>query len=77
MMSFGDHPATYTVAYISQSPQAAKVWVEFILDESQGFTDIGIERINDSIRRYVYAILGAQAQAKTGILTPGTGLDAK
>ena len=52
-------------------------WVKFILDESQGFTDIGTERMNDSIRTYVYAILGAQAQAKTGMLTPGTGLDAK
>ena len=77
MMSFGDHPATYTAAYISQSPQTAKAWVKFSLDESQGFKDIGTERINDSIRTYVYAILGAQAQAKTGILTPGTGLDAK
>ena len=26
---------------------------------------------------YVYSILGAQAQAKTGSLVPGTGLDAK
>ena len=72
-------PLTYTVAYISQSPQAARAWVKFILDESQGFTDISIERINDSIQTYVYAILGAEAQAKTGILVPGrpTGLDAK
>ena len=76
-MSSGDHPATYTVAYFSQSPQTATVWVKFILDESPGFTDIGIERINDSIRTYVYAVLGAQAQAKTWILVPGTGLDAK
>ena len=47
------------------------------MDESRGFTDIGIERINDSIQTHVYAVLGAQAQAKTGILTLGTGLDAK
>ena len=73
-MSFGDHLARYTVAYISQSPQA---WVKCILDQSKGFTDIGIDRINDSVRTYVYAILGAQAQAKTGIIVPGTGLDAK
>ena len=38
-MSFADHPPTYTVAYISQSPQTARAWVKFILDESQGFTD--------------------------------------
>ena len=74
-MSFGDHPATYTVAYISQSPQTAQAWVKFILNESEGFTDISQERINDSIRTYVYAMLGAEAQAKTGILVTGTGLD--
>ena len=76
-MGFGDHPSTYTVAYISQSPQAARAWVKFILDETRGFTDIGIERINDSIQTYVYAVLGAQAQVKTRFLVPGTGLDAK
>ena len=65
MMSFGDHPATYTIAFILQSPQTAKAWVKFILDESQGFTDVGTERINDCIRTYVSAILGAQTQAKT------------
>ena len=75
MMSFGYHPALYTAAYISQSPRASKAWVKFILDESHGFTDI--ERINDSIQTYIYTVLGAHAQAKTGILTPGTGLDAK
>ena len=72
-MGFGDRPSTYTVAYILQSSQTVGAWVKFILDESQGFTDIGIERINDD----VYAILGAQAQAKTGILVPGTVLAAK
>ena len=72
-MGFGDRPSTYTVAYILQSSQTVGSWVKFILDESQGFTDIGIERINDD----VYAILEAQAQAKTGILVPGTVLAAK
>ena len=76
-MSFFDHPAMCTVAYILQSPLAARAWVKFILNESQVFTDIGIERIDDSIRTYVYTILWVQAQAKTGILTLGTGLDAK
>ena len=79
MMGFGDHPSTYTVAYISQYSQTAQAWVKFMLSKglSQCCTDIGIERISDSIRTYVYSILGAQAQAKTGSLVPGTGLDAK
>ena len=55
-MGFGDHPSTYTVAYISQSPQTARAWVKFILSKglSQCCTDIGIERINDSIRTYTF-----------------------
>ena len=69
-MGFGDHPARYTVAYISQSPKTATAWVKFILDESQGLTDIGIEGINDSIWTYVYAVRGAQARAKIGIIVP-------
>ena len=56
-VSFGDRPVTYTVAYISQSPQTAQAWVKFIFGDSEGFTDSGLERINDSIRTYVYAIL--------------------
>ena len=47
------------VSHIEQSIQVERAWVKFILDESRGFTDVGIERINDSIRTYVYAILGA------------------
>ena len=63
-------------AHIEQSPQTAKALVKFILDESRGFTDIGIERINDSLRTCVYAVLGAQAQDRISF-TPDTGLDAK
>ena len=55
-MSFCDHSATCTVANISQSPHTALVWVKFILDESEGFTDIGIERINDSKRTYILRV---------------------
>ena len=79
-MGFGKkHYSTFTVAYLAQSDEVKKAWNGFILDQglAEGFTDIGIERINDSIRTYVYALLGAQAQTKTGILTVGTGLDAQ
>ena len=36
-----------------------------------------MERLNDSIRTYVWAILGAQAQTRSYILKTGTGFDAQ
>ena len=36
-----------------------------------------MERLNDSIRTYVWAILGAQAQTRSNILKTGTGYDAQ
>ena len=32
-------------------------WTTFVLDKSVGFTQAGVERLNDSIRTYVWAIL--------------------
>ena len=49
----------------------------FILDKSEGFTQAGVERLNDSIRTYVWAILGAQAQTRSKIFKAGTGFDAQ
>ena len=60
------------VSYISQGHEA---WSSFILDNSQGFTAPGVERLNDSISAYVWAILGAQAQTHTSILGSGTAFD--
>ena len=51
------------------------VWKTFVLDKSEGFTQVGVERLNDSIRTYVWAILGAQAQTRSIILKTGTGFD--
>ena len=36
-----------------------------------------MERLNDSIRTYVWALLGAQAQTRSNILKTGTGFDAQ
>ena len=36
-----------------------------------------MERLNDSIRTYVWAILGAQAPTRSNILKTGTGFDAQ
>ena len=49
----------------------------FVLDKSEGFTQAGIARINDSIRTYVWAILGAQAQTRSSILGTGKAFDAQ
>ena len=65
------------VDYIAQGPEADEAWSTFILDKSQGFTVPGVERVNDSIRTYVWAILGAQAQTRSAILGAGTSFDAQ
>ena len=51
-------------------------WTTFVLDKSKGFTQAGVERLNDSIRIYVWAILGAQSETRSNILKTGTGFDA-
>ena len=66
------------VDFIKQdSPEAGEAWRQFILDKSEDFTRAGVERVNDSIRAYVWAILGSQAQTHTGILGAGTAFDAQ
>ena len=52
-------------------------WTTFVLEKSEGSTQVGVERLNDSIRTYVWAILGAQAQTRSNILKTGTGFDAQ
>ena len=52
-------------------------WTMFIPDKSEGFTQAGVERLNDSIRTYVWAVLGAQVQTRSNILKAGTGFDAQ
>ena len=65
---FGPEPRSY----LKQSAAAANSFVDFMLDQTQGFTHAGVERLNDSIRTYVWAILGAQDQERTPILGSGT-----
>ena len=52
-------------------------WATFVLDKSEGFTQAGVERLNDSIRTYVWAFLGEQAQTRSNILKTGTGFNAQ
>ena len=46
----------------------SRAWMTFVLDKSEGYTKAGVERLNNSIRTYVWAILGAQAQTRSNIL---------
>jgi len=48
-----------------------------MLDQTQGFTHAGVERLNDSICTYVWAILGAQDEERTLILGSGTAFTAQ
>ena len=61
----------YIFAHVAQGPffrpkdamrhnrNTSGAWTMFVLDKSEGFTQAGVERLNDSIRTYVWAILGA------------------
>ena len=55
------------IDYISQR-EAADGWVQFILEKSLGFTRAGVIRIDDSIKAYVYCILGSQTQTRSNII---------
>ena len=79
-----DHSFTQTTSndilhidYIAQGTEAKNAWSTFILDDSKGFTKAGVERINDSIQTYCWAILGSQGQTRTSILVTGTAFDAQ
>ena len=49
--------------------------VTFVLGKSDCFSQAGVTRLNDSIRTYVWAILGSQAQTSSNTLSSGTGFD--
>ena len=60
------------VDYIAHDPEVS--WATFIVDKLVGFSQPGVERLNDSIRTYVWAILGAQAQTRARTVGTGTAL---
>ena len=72
------HSSAVHVDFIKQDSEGAdEVWRQFILDKSRGFTRAGASRIDESIRTYVWAILGSQGQAHTAILRSGAVTDAQ
>ena len=62
---------------IRHNRDISAAWTTFLLHKSDGFTKAGVTRLNDSIRIYVWAILGSQAQIRSNILSAGTGFDAQ
>ena len=40
----------------------------WIIEKSQGFTDVGLLRISESVRAYTYLILSSQASVRSGIM---------
>ena len=73
---FSDGPFCHPKDAIRHNRAISGASTTFIPDTS-GFTQAGVERLNDSIRTYVWAILGAQAQTRSNILKAGTGFDAQ
>jgi hypothetical protein len=49
-------------------PGVKALWNTFILDTSKGITHPGVERINEAIRTYVWALLGAQSQTRSSMV---------
>ena len=74
---YSDGPFFHPKDAIRYNRDISGAWTMFILDKSEGFTQAGVERLNDSIRTYVWAILGAQAQTRSNILKAWTGFDAQ
>ena len=42
--------------------------IQWILEKSDGFTDVGLLRISESVRAYAYLILSSQASARSFIV---------
>ena len=78
---FGSGPShVYKIEYIEQNFKNNDPMTSvgsFVLDKSNGFTQAGVARINDSIRTYVWSIVGAQSQARSSILGAGKAFDAQ
>ena len=73
-----DHDSGMTDRSISQGDPMAALG-SFVLDTGYDtdFFRAGVSRINDSIRTYVWAILGSQSQARSSILGSGKAFDAQ
>ena len=79
-MSFSHKTTPYLlhIDFIRQDAAGAdKAWKSFILNMSHGLTRPGVERLDDSIQTYVWSVLTAQVQIRTGILGAGAAFRAQ
>ena len=74
---YSDGPFFHPKDAIRHNRDISRAWTMLIPDTSEGFTQAGVERLNDSTRTYVWAILGSQAQTHSNNLKAGTGFDAQ
>ena len=66
------------VDYLKQDAAGAdKAWKTFILNKSDGLTRPRVERLDDSIQTYVWSVLTAKVQIRTGILGTGSAFRAQ
>ena len=66
------------VDYIEQENDVvSRAWRLFMLNKSDGLTRPGVERLADSIQTYVWSVLTAQVQIRTGILGTGAAFRAQ
>lgn len=73
-----DHVRRHKNVFDVITQNECQTYQQFMIFKSNGFSNPGIERLNDTIRTYVYCILGAQALTRTPIIgVPGTELDAQ
>ena len=69
---------TTHVDYFEQEHNFAyRAWRLFLLNKSDGLTRPGVERLDDSIQTYVWSVLTAQVQIRTGILGTGAAFRAQ
>ena len=41
---------------------------QWIIEKSDGFTDVGLYKISESVRAYAYLVLSCQASARSSIV---------
>ena len=72
-----DHDPGITDQSIKKGDSMAAIG-SFVLDDwKHGFTQAGVSRLDESIRTFVWAILGSQAQTRSSILGSGKAFDAQ
>ena len=65
---WGGWPSGVWIRHCKIAQEIQDGWTYFLLNKSEGFTRAGLTRLNDSLRSYIYCILGAQVKMRSSIL---------